>query len=222
MTPITLLLASNSPRRREMLAWTGISYKAHACDLDESLQPGEAPGAYVARLAMSKARAAAPRAGHVNAVLGADTTVADGETLYGKPGSPDEARSMLTKLRGHAHQVYTAIALFLPDSGALFSDLCVTQVPMRRYSEREMDAYIASGDPLDKAGAYAIQNASFHPVEKFAGCFASVMGLPLCHLVRTLQQAGLRPGADVPAVCQTNLNYRCPVSTRILAGQDLG
>jgi predicted house-cleaning NTP pyrophosphatase (Maf/HAM1 superfamily) len=93
---------------------------------------------------------------------------------------------------------------------------------MRSYAEAEIEAYVASGDPLDKAGAYAIQHAGFHPVEGLQGCFASVMGLPLCHLQRGLRTFGLAPAKDLPAGCQEHLNYVCPVSAAILAGGDAG
>jgi septum formation protein len=93
---------------------------------------------------------------------------------------------------------------------------------MRPYSDEEIDVYVASGDPLDKAGAYAIQHADFHPVENFSGCYASVMGLPLCHLVRTLCKMGIAPPADVPAACQAHLQYTCPISAAILRGETIG
>ena len=94
---------------------------------------------------------------------------------------------MLRRLRSRTHQVYTGIAVMPLSDGNLLTDLCVTDVPMRAYSDEEIDAYVATGDPLDKAGAYAIQHPDFHPVESMSGCYASVMGLPLCHLTRTLR-----------------------------------
>lgn len=93
---------------------------------------------------------------------------------------------------------------------------------MRDYSEEEIDAYLLTGDSLDKAGAYAIQHSRFQPVEKLSGCYASVMGLPLCHLLRTLRQLDLPPVADVPTACQTYLDYQCPVSSAILRGEQVG
>ncbi len=104
----------------------------------------------------------------------------------------------------------------------LITDLCVTDVPMRNYSDEEIEAYVLSGDPLDKAGAYAIQHREFHPVENMKGCYASVMGLPLCHLIRVLQRMGVYPGADIPAACQSLLQYQCPVSPAILRGELVG
>ena len=131
-----------------------------------------------------------------------------------------EAAAFLRSLRGHVHQVYTGIAAFRPADGKLVTDLCVTDVPMRNYSDAEIEAYVQTGDPLDKAGAYAIQHPRFQPVESMAGCFASVMGLPVCHVVRTLRQFDLPPLLDVPAGCQASLDYHCPVFPAILgAGQ---
>ena len=214
-----LILASGSPRRREMLAWVGLSFDLRPVDADESTLPDESPAKYVARLADLKARSAAD--GDGQAVLAADTTVADADDILGKPGNAGEARAMLRRLRGHTHQVYTALTVYLPQSGWLH-DICCSQVPMRRYSDAEMDMYIASGDPMDKAGAYAIQNQDFHPVTDFSGCFANVMGLPLCHLTRTLRAGSVELPVDVPRTCQDHLAYNCPVYQAVLAGRDIG
>lgn len=216
------LLASNSPRRRQMISWTGWAFITCPADLDESPLPGEHPADYVSRLAVDKARAVASQAEDGQIILAADTIVADGDILLGKPESPADARRMLVSLRGRPHQVYTALALLDPASGRLETDLCVTQVPMRAYTDQEIDDYIASGDPLDKAGAYAIQHAGFHPVENFSGCQASVMGLPLCHLTRTARLFGIEPASDVPGACQLNLHYNCPISAAVLRGEQAG
>lgn len=220
MPETQLLLASNSPRRRQMLAWLDLPFSAQAMDVDESRLPGESPSQYVLRVAQTKALAAHAEAAEC-AILAADTTVADGEQTLGKPSGADEARAMLRQLRGRSHQVHTALVLLLPD-GRRLSDLCTTQVPMRAYTDAEIEAYIESGDPLDKAGAYAIQHPGFHPVENFSGCFASVMGLPLCHLVRTMRRAGMTPAADPAQVCQSNNRYACPIHRQVLSGEPLG
>ena len=119
-------------------------------------------------------------------------------------------------MRGRSHQVLTALAVLQSRSGRLLTDVCVTDVPMRAYTEAEIEAYVASGDPLDKAGAYAIQHAGFHPVASLAGCYANVVGLPLCHLARMLRTLGLPPQADLPQACQAALGYQCPVYEQIL------
>ena len=214
--PPPLLLASNSPRRRQLLALGGWRFAVQASNSDESLLPGETPEAYVRRLAEAKARAVIERAQPEQIVIGADTSVViDGEIL-GKPLDSDDARKMLRRLRGRAHQVYTGIAALRVRDGRLLTGVCVTDVPMRAYADREIEAYILSGDPLDKAGAYGIQNPDFQPVAAMQGCYASVMGLPLCHLTVLLRRLDTLAQADVPAQCQATLHYECPVFRSIL------
>ena len=208
--------SSNSPRRRQLLALGGWPFQIKPADVDETPLPGEPAAAYVLRLAESKARVAAG-AGVGRVVLAADTTVVDAGSILGKPRHAGEAREMLLCLRGRTHQVLTALAILHPASGRLLTDVCETEVPMRLYSESEIDMYVASGDPLDKAGAYAIQHAGFHPVEKLAGCYANVVGLPLCHLERMLRRLGLPAQGALPQACQAALGYQCPVYEQILA-----
>ena len=215
-----IVLASNSPRRRELLALLQMDFTVSVADIDESIETfGESPAEYVLRLAETKARAIASRMNADRLVLAADTTVVSGCEILGKPASDAEAFAMLTQLRGQIHQVYTGIALLRASDGFLLTDLCITDVPMRNYSDEEIRAYIATRDPFDKAGAYAIQHAEFHPVENLSGCFAGVMGLPLCHVTRLLRKMNARPNADVPANCQQYLEYECPVYDRILNGE---
>jgi len=215
-------LASNSPRRRQLLSLGGWTFNVLIPDADEDRLPGEPPGDYVVRLAQTKVRAVAAREPGASLILGADTTVMDGDLLLAKPADAAEAASFLRRLRGHVHQVYTGIAILRPSDGKLLTDLCVTDVPMRNYSDTEIVAYVQTGDPLDKAGAYAIQHPQFQPVERMEGCFASVMGLPVCHVVRLLRQFDLAPEKDVPAGCQAALDYQCPVFPLILGGQRAG
>jgi predicted house-cleaning NTP pyrophosphatase (Maf/HAM1 superfamily) len=126
---------------------------------------------------------------------------------------------MLQRLRGRAHQVYTALTIIDASSGHSHTEIAVTNVPMRDYTDDEIEAYIASGDPFDKAGGYAIQNPQFHPVAALSGCYANVVGLPLCHLVRALRTFGIEPGADVPLACQSHHAYDCDVTGDVLAGR---
>ena len=205
-----------------MLELGGWKFTAAGPNVDETQLAGESPAQYVVRLAEAKARAVAGEAEDGSIIIGADTTVVDGTELLGKPRDAAEAAEMLGRLRGHTHQVYTGIAALRPADGKLVTDLCVTDVPMRNYSDEEIEAYVMTGDPLDKAGAYAIQHPGFQPVESMAGCFASVMGLPMCHLVRTLRQFEDVPPADVPGRCQEFLEYACPVSSAILRGEEAG
>jgi len=213
-----LLLASASPRRRELIKLLGLPVATTAADIDEMPLPGERADAMALRLSVEKARAASsdillP----VSCILLASDTVVslDGQPL-GKPRDAAEARSMLQRLRNRTHQVYTGIALIDTDTDRLITDIASSDVRMRAYSDEEIEAYIASGDPFDKAGAYAIQHEGFHPADRFDHCFANVMGLPLCHVVRTLRQLGVEPINDVPAVCQSYLHYQCPVFEKIL------
>jgi septum formation protein len=217
-----LILASNSPRRRELLALGGWTFQVNVAEVDEGEHPGEAPDDYVLRLAKSKAQACAASAREDWIILAADTTVVFRGSILGKPRDESEAKEMLASLRGQTHQVYTGLALLRPSDGTLVTDLCVTDVPMRAYSDEELESYIASGDPLDKAGAYAIQHPGFHPVESLAGCYASVMGLPLCHLARSLRKMEITPKTDLPAACQSHLGYVCPIYATVLRGERVG
>lgn len=212
-----LILASNSPRRRQLLALTGLSFVVSVADVDESQFANEKPTEYVLRLAETKARAVEAEQDQI--VLASDTTVVDGSDILGKPADAAEATAMLRRLRAHTHQVYTGIALLRKSDGLLLKDLCITDVPMREYSDDEIRAYVATGDPLDKAGAYAIQHPEFHPVALMDGCFASVMGLPVCHVILQLRKMDMHPNTNFFASCETVLEYRCPVSHAILNGE---
>jgi MAF protein len=219
-SPVTeIVLASNSPRRRELFALTNLPFIVSVADVDETPLENEPPADYVLRLAESKARATAGRAGADQTVLAADTTVVDGRDILGKPVDGAEAFAMLTRLRGRTHQVYTGLALLRLRDGLLLKDLSITDVPMRDYTDDEIRAYIATGDPLDKAGAYAIQHEQFHPVEHMRGCHAGVMGLALCHVTRMLRKLDIAVHTDVPSACQKHLDYACPVFERILSGE---
>lgn len=214
MKELKLVLASASPRRRELLGLFELPYTCQAADIDESIHAGEAPKAYVQRLAREKNEAVQADA----LILSADTIVVFNDGVLGKPTDSREADKMLTELRANAHSVCTA--LYLRGDRQAGADCCETRVRMRPYTRAEIDAYIASGDHQDKAGGYAIQHKAFHPVESVDGCYANVMGLPLCHLQCLLRQAGLRIDADVPALCQHHLGIQCEVFPGILARCD--
>lgn len=213
----TLILASNSPRRRELLGLIGLPFEVRPADITEIRKSGELPVDYVLRLARHKAAAIAED--QTGLVIAADTTVVDGNELLEKPANPADARRMLQQLRGRIHQVYTGFAITDTTSGQTHDDVCRTDVPMRDYTNAEIEAYIATGDPMDKAGAYGIQNTGFHPAEDLGGCFASVMGLPLCHLLVGLKAFITELPGGLPERCQVYLNYDCPVSGKIL-GED--
>jgi len=214
----SLILASNSPRRRQLLALAGWKFSASAANVDESQRPNEEPADYVLRLAEAKARAVAGDTDQI--VLAADTAVVDGMDILGKPEDNAEAIAMLKRLRGHTHQVYTGVALLRLSDELLLKEVCVTDVPMRDYSDEEILAYVQTGDPLDKAGAYAIQHPGFRPVENMSGCYANVMGLPMCHVILMMRKINIQPNTEVFAGCETLLQYRrCPVSETILSGE---
>jgi septum formation protein len=152
-------------------------------------------------------------------VIGADTIVVLDGRILGKPSDAAEAREMLLALRDRIHQVYTALALIPLPAGEPLACLALTDVPMRDYTDTEIERYVASGDPFDKAGAYAIQNHGFHPVPHLTGCYANVMGLPLCHLTAQLRRLDVHPPVDVPQACQAATGYDCPVYCSILDPQ---
>ncbi len=214
-----IVLASGSPRRRELLGLFGWPFDLAKVDIDETPHPGEAASAYTARLSQTKAQAALAAVKGEVLILAADTTVADGEVILGKPADADEARTMLRQLRGRVHQVYTALTLIDSSSGRHITETAVTDVPMRDYTDGEIEAYITSGDPFDKAGGYAIQHAGFHPAVLVSGCYANVVGLPLCHLLRALRLFDVQPTTDVPLLCQQHHRYSCDVTAAILAGE---
>ncbi|MBP6177645.1 MAG: septum formation protein Maf [Anaerolineales bacterium] len=222
MNKKNLVLASNSPRRKQLLALGNWNFTTIVSDVDESQLAGESPTEYVLRLAKAKAQAVAGKVDPESIIIGSDTSVIFNETIFGKPVDEADAEHMLQQLRGQTHQVFTGVAFYRVSDGKILTELCITDVPMRAYSNEEIAAYIQTGDPMDKAGAYAIQHPKFQPVAAMHGCFAGVMGLPMCHVVRALRQLDIQPPADVPSACQNLLNYQCHVSSRILQGEAAG
>ncbi len=167
----------------------------------------------------SKARKSAESADDEQLVIAADTSVVDAGEILGKPVDEADAVRMLKRLRGHTHQVYTGLALLRVSDGRLLTDLTVTDVPMRNYSDEEIEAYVRTGDPFDKAGAYGIQHPDFQPVETLNGCFASVMGLPLCRLADLLGQFDMTPRSAAGVRCQAENQYDCQISSAILRAE---
>jgi MAF protein len=215
-----LRLASASPRRRELLHLTGWQFAIEPAAVDESVRPGETPPQLAERLSQAKARAATSLSSHSVWTLAADTVVGiDGEIL-GKPGDPAEAAAMLSRLSGREHDVYTAIAVSDEHGRLVGRDLCHTRVPMHRLDNRTIKRYVDSGSPMDKAGAYGIQDASPQvvDVDRLCGCYANVMGLPLCHVTRSLRALGMLPSRDVAQACMQHTGYDCPIYGAILDG----
>jgi septum formation protein len=216
---VHLILASNSPRRKELLRLGGLDFRILPADVDETPRNAEPADRYVLRLAETKARAVASQAEQGEWIVAADTTVADREQILGKPVDAADAMGMLLNLRGREHQVYTAVAVFDPHTGRMQTELAATNVPMRTYSRQEIQEYIATGDPFDKAGSYAIQHPEFHPVEALSGCYANVVGLPLCHLDRALRGLGISFSDDLPEKCQVHLQFDCTVYPQVQKGE---
>jgi septum formation protein len=195
-----LVLASQSPRRREILRQAGIPFTVRVADVDESVRTAESPAEYVQRLAAAKAYAI--EAADAETVLGADTTVViDGEILA-KPADAADARRMLTRLSGRRHEVLTGICL---RRGARATrDYVTTGVVFATLSDAEIDEYVASGEPMDKAGAYAIQGLASKFVERIDGDYFNVMGLPVALVYRLLRDGIQRRDAENAEEAQRN------------------
>lgn len=185
-----IYLASQSPRRRELLEQIGVAHRVIVPDVNEAILPREKPEAYVRRLARIKAEVAWMRVLEKRMkplpVLAADTAVVLGAHILGKPANAAEAKTMLRALSGRKHRVLTAVALTF--QGTLRLALSETEVRFRRMSEAEIAAYVASGEPLDKAGAYGIQGHAACFIKTIAGSYSGVMGLPLFETAELLKQ----------------------------------
>ncbi len=186
----TIILASNSPRRRELLAQIGLAFTVAPSHVDESVLPGEAPVSYAERVAQDKARAAAKQAGK-GIVIAADTIVVVGGAILGKPADAADARRMLTELSGREHEVVTGLAVMDAASEQCVTRISITKVWFRDLTEREIASYVATGEPLDKAGAYGIQGRGALLVERIEGCYSNVVGLPLSLLGEMLREFGI-------------------------------
>ncbi len=185
-----LILASSSPRRKKLLEQLGLPFKVVPPQIDETTEEGIAPDENAALLARRKAESVA-RKYEDHPVLGADTVVVLGEKLLGKPRSPEEAAECLRVLSGKQHLVITGLSLVHAAEKLSLSRTATTKVWMEAVSEAEIEAYVASGEPMDKAGAYAIQGKGAFMVKRIEGCYSNVVGLPLNLLARTLREAGL-------------------------------
>ena len=194
-----LYLASQSPRRRQLLEQIGVRHELLLPGADEDAEAleavldGESPDDYVTRVTAAKLQAAlrrrASRGLPPAPVLCSDTTVALGELILGKPDDADHAAAMLARLSGRTHRVLTAVALGLPD-GRVLSDVNVSQVRFAEIGQDRLRAYVASGEPMGKAGAYAIQSQAAAWIEHIAGSYSGIMGLPLFETARLLREGG--------------------------------
>jgi nucleoside triphosphate pyrophosphatase len=206
MSDISLYLASQSPRRRELLTQIGISFDVLSTDIDESIKTNEIPQNYVVRLAREKARAGwKVEKSLIKPILGSDTSVVINGEILGKPESDAEAIKMLNLLSGNTHQVMTAVALAIPSQKSqefeLRSVLSVSDVSFKELSNEEIERYVATGECADKAGSYGIQGQAGAFITHLSGSYSGVMGLPLYETAELLNKAGIR--ADFLVVSET-------------------
>ena len=183
-----LILASKSPRRRELLSMLGIGFQIETADMDETMDPALTPDRAVAQVCEKKAAAVAMRR-PADLILAADTIVVVDGQILGKPHSETEARAMLRRLSGRSHTVMTGFCLL--QNGKAETHVEQTHLEFKPLSDREIDAYVATGSPMDKAGAYGIQDQAAVFVRRLEGDYYNVMGLPLCALVQGLRRHGV-------------------------------
>lgn len=212
----SLLLASSSPRRRQIIALLGLPFTVSVPPADEDIAqkryrgPVEELAQWLAKHKLASVHTSPEAANRM--VIAADTTVLLNGEVLGKPNNEEHARELLLALRGRWHHVVTGIAVsyLIDGKRQMHSASCITPVLMRLYSEAEIDAYIASGDPLDKAGAYSIQHPHFQPTQRIDGCYLNVVGLPLCVLVDLMAEFNVWP------VVQRHERAGCPWSERCM------
>lgn len=183
-----IILASASPRRRELLSQIGVSYRVIASAVEEKVLEGENAGDFVRRMAREKAMDVASSAGYPMPVLGADTEVVLDDSIMGKPASRVEAAEMLGRLSGRTHEVYSAVALVLDDS-EVYEALNISRVTFGCLDREWIEAYCDTGDPMDKAGAYGVQGKAGEKISRIEGSFYGVMGLPLFETAQLLRRA---------------------------------
>jgi septum formation protein len=187
--PATLVLASGSPRRRELLERSGLTFEVVSPSIDESIHSAEAPAAYVERLATQKARVVASRAAASSIVVAADTSVVLGSHILAKPESEREAIEMLTALSNKTHRVLTGVAV--RSASLKLARVVETEVVFCPLTTAQIEWYVRTQEPMDKAGAYAIQGGAAMFVERIVGSVTNVIGLPLAETFQMLEQAGL-------------------------------
>ncbi|MGI6092110.1 MAG: septum formation inhibitor Maf [Veillonellaceae bacterium] len=186
---MAIILASASPRRRELLAQIGCEFKVVTSDIIEDNEQNIDPNQLAMAHAAAKAKAVAVLVNRDDVVIGADTIVVLDGKVYGKPVDVDDAKRMLLSLSGREHQVITGLAV--AHRGLLFTDCAVTIVKMANLTAEDIDNYVASGEPMDKAGAYAIQGKGAVFIDGIEGCYSNVVGLPLRRLAKILAKVGV-------------------------------
>ena len=215
----TLVLASASPRRQAFLRALGLPVRLHPTDVDESPLPNEPPECMTLRLASLKADTARTNLpsdllAEPALLLGLDTTVVHAGHMLGKPQDALEAKSFLRRLRTGPHEVCTGYCLLNLHTGRRRTGVHVSRLTMRNYTDADIDRYVRTGDPFDKAGGYALQDRDFNPVAQVDGCAASVMGMPIHHLLHLLHdELGWPIPADFTSVCVRLTRRSCCQTT---------
>lgn len=203
-----IVLASASPRRRELLGLLGLDFVIEDSGVPEETDPAESPAESAVRLARQKAETVASRFADA-LVLGADTVVVAGREILGKPVDPEDARRMLQLLRNRWHFVITGVALIDSGNGRQEARFVETGVQMADYSDADIEKYIKTGEPFDKAGSYAVQGLGGRLVARVEGCYTNVVGLPVCEVAEMLHEFGVKVAA-VPAPCTDSAGAPCP------------
>ncbi len=208
------VLASQSPRRQQLLRLLGYPFEVYVTDVDEDVHLSASPADYVRLTAAQKAEAAAhalaaARRDTPTLLIAADTTVDLDGTILAKPADADDARRMLLALRGRTHAIHTGLCVVDLADGREVRTVDTAIATMRNYSPAEIDAYVATGDPFDKAGAYAVQHPQFNPVAALDGCYLAVLGLSLCELIATLGTFGVPCRAARAELLAAHRGYPC-------------
>lgn len=207
-----IILASSSPRRRMLMSCLYPDYECIPADIDETPLPGELPVPYTERMALEKMlKSAESITAPDHVVIGSDTTVYAEHQIFGKPTSPENASEILHFLNGKEHLVSTAVCVMRVKDGIrqIRRTVSETSVFFRNMSDEEIAGFVASGVPMGKAGAYAIQDKTYHPVERIEGCYAGVIGFPVCHLRALLNDLGLPESGNTREICDGVTESRC-------------
>jgi MAF protein len=210
-----LILASGSPRRRALMRMLDVPFEVRVPEVDERPRSGEIPAEVPQRISRLKADCVA-RAVGCGIVVAADTIVVHRGDILGKPRDAVQARAMLRRLCGERHLVLSGVTVMDAAIGKEITELCESKVWLRPMDDAEIEAYVSSGDPLDKAAAYAIQNTDYAPVAQVVGCPANVMGLPMCHVVRNLRRFGVRLPPTPPTRCEIRYGYLCALTDYVM------
>jgi len=214
-----LILASASPRRQELMSLLEVPFEVCVPVVDECFRPGEIPAQVPQRISRLKAEWVVQQVDE-GIVVAADTVVVHQGDILGKPRDASHAAAMLRRLQGERHLVLSGVTVMEAATGKQITELCESKVWLRPMDDAEIEDYVDSGDPLDKAAAYAIQNTDFAPVARVVGCPANVMGLPMCHVVRNLRRFGATLPSTPPTRCELRYGYLCALTARVMPGVD--